>query len=566
MSAISVESYDIDDESAYQKCYSAFRNAKTRNFCVGFNTDRAFCVTDFDASQIESLSSRIPLEGRPACRWFNFWGWNQDHQIAVNAIASKYDVSPRLIHLLCPRKSPDPSTSPKELRAESMGRQQGHGDEHSDDLEKADSDIQVCSPPTPQKRAPPRKRELTSFSDVAEDLWHFCSVDFGRRYLCLGFNGLFTTEEGLELGASNKPRATRIWSTLLLCDDGTVISVFESPDGLIPSSLEKIRKNQVNVFQHLSRAPGKPSAQNVLMQVSIRPLKDGASNSNSSGFDALEVASLLFYYLFDDWITTYGLIFGHEHPYQDRLESLRRKMMDSAEVADVETLHQIGQQLTVLRRVYESYEKIANRILQRQASLTGSKYEARYQQTPFMSRSSTSDSDFKNANLNEVDFSAATMRLHISAVGRFERLLDRIRLYALAEIEQCLAEKEQLVWMNFNLVTLKESAAIEKLTRTTILLAKATILFLPVSLMTAYFSTQFHEIDNLYSLKTYWLCFLVVAVSTIGLLFGFGLLSNKVRGRTVYKSLTEILLDKGRKRKEQEGSPVSPPFREQSLR
>merc|ERR1711933_463585 len=42
--------------------------------------------------------------------------------------------------------------------------------------------------------------------------------------------------------------------------------------------------------------------------------------------------------------------------------------------------------------------------------------------------------------------------------------------------------------MNFNLIAMKESVDMERLTRVTLLLTKATILFLPVSLMSAYFS------------------------------------------------------------------------------
>ena len=34
-----------------------------------------------------------------------------------------------------------------------------------------------------------------------------------------------------------------------------------------------------------------------------------------------------------------------------------------------------------------------------------------------------------------------------AAVGRFERLADRIRLYCLSEIETCLAEKESLAFL-----------------------------------------------------------------------------------------------------------------------
>lgn len=103
-----------------------------------------------------------------------------------------------------------------------------------------------------------------------------------------------------------------------------------------------------------------------------------------------------------------------------------------------------------------------------------------------------------------------------------------------------------IVSQNFNLVALKESQAVERLTRTTILLAKATILFLPVSLMTAYFSIQLPEIAEMYSIKTYWLSFLVVAVLSVAFLFFFGYTTHTVEGKTIYKSLTQMVLDKGR--------------------
>ena len=102
-----------------------------------------------------------------------------------------------------------------------------------------------------------------------------------------------------------------------------------------------------------------------------------------------------------------------------------------------------------------------------------------------------------------------------------------------------------LTWFqNFNLVTLKESQAVERLTRTTILLAKATILFLPASLMTAYFSIQFPDPHySLNSPKTYWLCFLVVAILSIGFLFIFGITTHTVEGKTIYRSITRMVLD-----------------------
>ena len=62
--------------------------------------------------------------------------------------------------------------------------------------------------------------------------------------------------------------------------------------------------------------------------------------------------------------------------------------------------------------------------------------------------------------------------------------------------------------------------------------------------MTAYFSIQIPEIANVYTIKTYWLAFMVVAVLSVSMLFLFGLASDTVEGGTVYKSLTRILWDK----------------------
>ena len=149
-----------------------------------------------------------------------------------------------------------------------------------------------------------------------------------------------------------------------------------------------------------------------------------------------------------------------------------------------------------------------------------------------------------------------------AAIVRFERLLDRINLYALSEIQECLDEKDALVFMvstfdcdsgtvsddaqNFNLITLKESYAIEKLTRITIILAKATILFLPVSLMTAYFSTQISDLQGVYTATTYWACFAVVIGLSFIFLFGFGWISDNLEGKVIYRSMTRTVYDAGK--------------------
>lgn len=99
---------------------------------------------------------------------------------------------------------------------------------------------------------------------------------------------------------------------------------------------------------------------------------------------------------------------------------------------------------------------------------------------------------------------------------------------------------------NFNLIALKDSQAVEKLTRITIVLAKATMLFMPVSLMTAYFSTQIDDLQGVYTARTYWVSFGVIMVLTIIALAVFGFASDTVEGKTIYRSLLRTFVDSSR--------------------
>ena len=129
-------------------------------------------------------------------------------------------------------------------------------------------------------------------------------------------------------------------------------------------------------------------------------------------------------------------------------------MLQRPQVDLVDDLHWLGKQLAVLKRLYKSYELIIARILGRQRLLRD---EARYRRD---------NHSYVNV-LNELDFHesmysmsrsvtvpaehrydmTAGVRLSSAAVGRFERLSDRIQLYCLSEIETCLTEKDSLTFM-----------------------------------------------------------------------------------------------------------------------
>lgn len=106
---------------------------------------------------------------------------------------------------------------------------------------------------------------------------------------------------------------------------------------------------------------------------------------------------------------------------------------------------------------------------------------------------------------------------------------------------------------NFNLIAIKESFSVERLTRVTLLLAKVTILFMPVSLMTAYFSCALTDVS--FTSHTYWTCFgIIMGLSLIGL-FGFSILSGTMEGSMLYKPLGKRIVDwtRGKKRKREKG-------------
>lgn len=128
-----------------------------------------------------------------------------------------------------------------------------------------------------------------------------------------------------------------------------------------------------------------------------------------------------------------------------------------------------------------------------------------------------------------------------SACHRFERLRDNIRFLVLNYLDEAIGEKDGLhntvslptilyckchtltdvQQQYFNITTQKDSSATAKLSSNATLLSKLGVLFLPVSLMTSYFSVQIDELQGVYTAKTYWVSFAVIMVLSFVALFTF---------------------------------------------
>ncbi len=364
------------------------------------------------------------------------------------------------------------------------------------------------------------------------------------------------------------PHGKRIWNWLLLCEDKTVISVSENPfpfnngsfSGEELKTLFTTRRNLVNVFRQLTKVET-PLNSAALQQL---PIRQRVGNSDEeTAHRHTDAPGLLFYYLFEDWGATFNLIARREQGYAAELDRLvsssgysntkspvltstqRREMLLTANLNHVDQLHHIGRQLALLKRVYKSYEFIIERVLKKQEVTLASLKNSRIMSDSHSLDSSTHHGGAHTSTpmIPESD-SLLGVSLSSAARVRFERLKDRIILYALSEIQECLDQKESLVMMNFNLIAIKESYSVERLTWVTLLLAKITILFTPVTLMTGYYSIQFKDVA--FTTNSYWVVFGVVFGLSLGLLFLFSFFSGTFEGKIINKSWSRVAYDLGR--------------------
>jgi hypothetical protein len=434
--------HNLDAKADYEFCCNALEKQEARNFAVRFNASSAQCTLDLSRQPINTLLEE-PVSGGFSVRltrWFNFWASSGDAD-AITAIANHYGVSSRLTSLLRTTRAKSSDTKPINRECEwATAAKTREARSRASDLDLEGLAGNGDSLPTHASSI-----GLPNFGDIFGNLWHFCSVDRGPGYVYVGFNSLFTVPGAdVEPDADvSKPHGLRLWTSLLLCHDGTVVSIFEQPpDGTPPEHIKFARRNVMNVFRHLSSLHSRHST-NTLLQVDVRPT-DNSGQSTSTDTDS---ASLLFYYLFDDWITTLNLITQRYNPYREKLELIRQKMFDSASTDLIRSTDVVGRQLKTLELMYKSYELVIVRLLKPRTSIYPSDQPM---------RSSHHVHGLPGHSLEDTEELTSTapgprsqpgVDLSLPALLRFERLLDRIRLYALVEIQECVKERDSLALM-----------------------------------------------------------------------------------------------------------------------
>ncbi|RAR11167.1 adp-ribosylation factor protein [Stemphylium lycopersici] len=557
---------NFDSERNFDLFDRQTRDPRSNNFCIDFGEENAFCAFDLGAHSYDKLLN-APRPTELHTRWINIWmPYNQKD--LIRTLASHFDFTPRLMGMMMsdpvpPRNGVSLRTKKSSSTLRSLMSHKSHGSGKPNSIqerakqaneEALDAESSIGMTSLMQSTQLEMVRDMSHYQ-LVNDVWHWSTVDQGRRYMCVGYNSLHNirtkphedhhhpenTDRSRDI-----PQGKRVWNWLALCEDKTVITISEDPFPFANSALSAAdlkvlfttRRNLVNVFRQLTKSPT-PLRDAALIQLPLRQ-RVGSSHEETA-HRATDAPGLLFYYLFEDWGATFDLISRREQGYGAELDRLRKEMLQKANLTHVDQLHHIGCQLAVLKRVYQSYELIIERVLKKQeATLASLKNSHILSGAASLASSHRIINESPGPLVPEAD-SLLGVALSSAARVRFERLKDRIVLYALSEIQECLDQKESLVMMNFNLIAIKESFSVERLTWVTLLLAKITILFTPVTLMTGYFSIQFK--DKFFEMDAYWKSFGYIFGASLALLVLFSWMSGTFEGKIITRSWTRIVYD-----------------------
>jgi Mg2+ and Co2+ transporter CorA len=524
---------DMDDPANLEGLMRKVQSSVSKNLVVDFSDATSFAAFDLPNPSVTALLNANVRESY--VRWINIWYPYQSRSL-IEILARRYDFSPRLLALMCSdpyqtRRSPS-SQQVEPYKSRSFWRRSSPRTSSESEVEKGMDELSEHS-------------SISSYDSIArgnlyrivDDIWHYSSVDLGRNYLCIGYNSLYGTKHtGGECGEGLLPYCTRVWTWLILCDDQTLISINEDPfpysdgrlDHLQLRILRETRRNLVNVFRSLSKVEENTLlAQNPMTVLPIRiRLGDTPEETVHRETDA---PGLLLYYLFENWQNSYTLVTRKESRYGIELGNLRAQMFQTPQLHHIDRLDTIGKELGVLKKHYQSYNRIIDRLVEPQIATSAS-----LQNSHVVSEASQTSFDTVRPLVTEKQ-SMLGVSLSSAARVRFKRLRDLIDLYALSEVEEYIKQKDSLITMNFNLIAMKESIDMERLTRVTLLITKATILFLPVSLMSAYFSAQLSNVE--YTVQDYWVSFAVILFASWIALFVFGVFSGSVQTMEVLRAL-----------------------------
>lgn len=444
----------LDDPEIAPSLVSQTQNASTTNFVLDFGEEGAYVTFDLNSSSFDDLMG-VDRPDSLNARWINIW-YPQRQKKLIETIARIYDFSPRLLGLMCSdpmqpqAPSPSQQPNPRGRRFWTKNSQSSPADSESS---KCPDELSEHSSITSQGSS-----HGGNIYRIVNDLWHYSSIDFGRNYVCLGYNSLYGTKyAGSPREPDNNteddehlPHCHRVWTWLLLCSDSTIITINEDPFPYNSTNLlspiqrrifHETRHNLTAVFRSLSITDSDPL--NTRNPMVLLPLRTRLGDTREeSAHRPSDTPGLLFYYLFENWHNSYTLITRKESRYGVELASLRKDMLNAPKLAHIDRLDRIGKELGVLRRHYEAYNRLIVRVLEPMAPTNASLENSRV-----VSESSDARSVDTVRGIGVVTAKRSSLGVSLSSPARvrFARLKDLIDLYALNEIEEYLKQKDSLV-------------------------------------------------------------------------------------------------------------------------
>lgn len=320
----------LDEAPVLAQSMQSIASSVSRNFLLDFSDEEAWVAFDLSAKSIFELLKAPSRPDELNTRWINIW-YPFHHKVLLEMIGRHYDFSPRLLAMMCsdPRTSKARESSPFVTRSRSTrSTAKTEGAVSLSDLEKGP---EVPDAASIASNNPARTGNVY---DIAEEVWHYSSVDQGRNYLCLGYNSIYNTGPvhipttvGHDSSITPLPHCKRVWTWLLLCSNRTIITINEDPfpfsegrlQHLEDSVLRETRRNLLNVFRSLSHVE-EPASTSPL---SLLPIRQRLGNTTEETVHRpSDAPGLLFYYLFENWFNSYSLVTRRDSRYGRELENI----------------------------------------------------------------------------------------------------------------------------------------------------------------------------------------------------------------------------------------------------
>jgi hypothetical protein len=176
---------NFDDEHNFDLFDRQTRDPKSSNFCIDFGDNDAWCAFDLGSDSYARLL-RNPRPPHLHTRWVNLWmPYNQKDILHI--LAKHYDFSPRLLGLMCsdpipPRpKSLHTTKSSATLRSRRSNKsKKSERSQNSSKGSSLESEESIGMTDLMHSTQLDMIRDLSHYH-IVNDVWHWSSVDWGRR-------------------------------------------------------------------------------------------------------------------------------------------------------------------------------------------------------------------------------------------------------------------------------------------------------------------------------------------------------------------------------------------------